>query len=266
MNFSFADTFRSLLRLLYVAAVLKLLTLAALPLLPRNGIEKIETPDIRLPYIHPDMQRLLFGVPEHQTGRQTVSKRLPTLQNFTLLGIFRQDDRHGWIVIAQKGKKETKILAVGERLQGKRLVRIGEDAAIFEANGRKYRLFFKKTPIKGVLKEQINETPSEPVRALSKQTVMHYAKDFRAIWKNIAIDDVRKNGKIIGFKIKRITPDSIFDRLGLQKGDIIVSVNGHPMTTYKAAFDLYRRVGKIKSLNITVLRNGTTKELEYEIY
>ena len=92
-----------------------------------------------------------------------------------------------------------------------------------------------------------------------------YVQDIDKVWNNISIQEIRKNNKIEGFKINKIVKDSVFGKLGLEKNDIIKSINNKMLTSYSDAFKVYNNINSTKYLNIEVLRNNEILELNYEI-
>ncbi len=85
------------------------------------------------------------------------------------------------------------------------------------------------------------------------------------VWKDINIKDIRKNGRIEGFKIYSLNKNSVFGKLGLKQNDVIKSVNGIEIRSYADAFNLYNEIKKLEYLNLEVLRNNEIVELDYEI-
>jgi type II secretory pathway component PulC len=72
--------------------------------------------------------------------------------------------------------------------------------------------------------------------------------------------------QISSLQIKDIPKDSIFERLGLQNGDFLKSVNGKPLTSQKQLDELTEQLsggsGKIK---MQIIRQGKPIELVYKI-
>ena len=58
---------------------------------------------------------------------------------------------------------------------------------------------------------------------------------------------------------------SDFSKLGLKRDDVIKAVNGQPIRSYKAAMDVYRKVGDMENMTLTIKRGDEEMELEYEV-
>ena len=85
------------------------------------------------------------------------------------------------------------------------------------------------------------------------------------IWKNISIHEVKKNGKINGFKVNKINQNSVFAKLGLKEGDLIIKLNNKKLDSYREALKIYKHIDDLDSVQIVVMRNNQEVELVYEI-
>lgn len=72
-------------------------------------------------------------------------------------------------------------------------------------------------------------------------------------------------GKISGFKVAGLKPNSIFSDLGILSGDIITKVNGRPLNSPNEALKLYQNLSSTGNVTIEVERNGQRVERQYNI-
>jgi general secretion pathway protein C len=121
----------------------------------------------------------------------------------------------------------------------------------------------EKVDLKKSIKDEINKVDSGYI--LKKSIINKYTKNFDNIWKEIAIKEIKKDGKIDGFKIGNLSSKSVFKKLGLKIGDIIKSVNNITLTSYAQAFKIYENMDNITNLHIVLERNNKQMELDYEI-
>ena len=68
-----------------------------------------------------------------------------------------------------------------------------------------------------------------------------------------------------GFLVRQIQPDSVYQKLGLQVGDVIRSVNGQPVNTLQDAMRVYQQASSSSSVRLEVVRNGRPEVLQYQI-
>ena len=74
-----------------------------------------------------------------------------------------------------------------------------------------------------------------------------------------------EGGKSTGFRLFAIRQNSIFDNIGLRNGDIIQSINGTEINDPSRALSLLQDLRSARQLNVTVIRNKETVNLQYNI-
>ena len=74
-----------------------------------------------------------------------------------------------------------------------------------------------------------------------------------------------ENGKTTGFRLSEIVPGSIYEKIGLQNGDVIQKVNSQNVDDPGKFFQLYQGLQNEQNISIDVLRGGQRQTLNYEI-
>lgn len=200
----------------------------------------------------------------------------PNIANMVLKALFKRKDG-GLIIIALKAKpNDSEVIGIDEAFQGYTLKKILENGAIFMKKGETFSLYFSEEQQQE--QEQAHSTPKAGgvsaltsdggggTKQVAKSDINRYAKDVNQIWKEIGITEVKKEGKITGFKVTRIKPNTPFAQLGLRQGDIIIKANNQPLTSYKDAIAIYKNIDKLDAVELIVLRNNQETEIIYEIY
>lgn len=72
-------------------------------------------------------------------------------------------------------------------------------------------------------------------------------------------------GEVNGYRIMDFQPNSIFSQLGIQRGDLIKSVNGETVDNPAKAMDLFNAFKTANTINMNVDRGGHTETLNYNI-
>jgi general secretion pathway protein C len=72
-------------------------------------------------------------------------------------------------------------------------------------------------------------------------------------------------GRVDGFRILDIAPGSIFEKLGLQRQDVIKEVNGQPVDSPARALELYNELKSAGSVQISIDRGGRKENFNYSI-
>lgn len=71
-------------------------------------------------------------------------------------------------------------------------------------------------------------------------------------------------GKIVGYKISRVSDDHVFAKLGAKSGDVIRKVNGYPLDDMERLMDLYKALRTMSAVKIELERGG--KNLIYNFH
>jgi type II secretory pathway component PulC len=74
-----------------------------------------------------------------------------------------------------------------------------------------------------------------------------------------------EDGRPSGIRLTRIPSGSIFSSLGIRQGDVILEVNGQRVSTPQRAMELYEIMQSDSHFEITVLRRGRRRTLNYDI-
>lgn len=71
-------------------------------------------------------------------------------------------------------------------------------------------------------------------------------------------------GRVSGMKILSVKQGSIFDKLGLQRGDILKRINGLELDV-KRGFEIFNQLKNEAQLTVDLVREGQNETFEYEI-
>ena len=214
--------------------------------------------------------------------RRKIEKAKPVsdIKSFKLLALYHSPSRTV-VTISKNGK--SKVLVRGDQIDGYVLDDATAREAIFLRNGKSYRLALieptknpnSKSSVKYVkpkseMPKENNEpkgevTEGDDVTIVDRSLLDHYRKNMKDIWKNIGIMEIKKDGKIDGFKVNFVKRGSDFAKLGLRRGDVIKSINGEELNSYNAAFSIYKKIDTMENLTMKIMRGKKELELEYEI-
>lgn len=78
-------------------------------------------------------------------------------------------------------------------------------------------------------------------------------------------EEASSKTEVQGYKLIEVQSGSMFQQLGLQRGDVIKKVDGKPVTSPQEAMAIYDIKKKAKKMKIEIERNGKTEILKYEI-
>jgi general secretion pathway protein C len=74
-----------------------------------------------------------------------------------------------------------------------------------------------------------------------------------------------EQGKTVGFRISEIVPGSLYEKIGLQNGDVIQRVNAQDVDDPSKFFQLYQGLRNERNISIDLIRGGQRQTLNYDI-
>ena len=242
--------------------------------LPAIGVQQSEDRGSKALYY-----RVKLG-PNEAPAPTTDKKPLPvteSIRDIKLLAIYNASDV---TVVTVEYKRKTEVLARGESINGFVLEGAGIDYAVFSKNDKNYQvnLIVSKKGEGSITAAQRSpgsdssdtKIEGEVVDAgdhkiIDKSLVDHFSKNIDDVYKDIGIKEIRNGKKVEGFSISFIRKGSPFAQLGIQRGDVIKTINGQKIDSHKAAFDIYRNILNIDNLTLVIQRGKEEMELEYEV-
>lgn len=255
------NTISLFLKVIVLVIVIKANWVVASFFLPKQGIDKIaiETNSFYDKYRFAKA----FGLKNDTVNAVAGSEQGPIykLDSMKLQGIYVSKEQ---ALVAIQDGQSIEIIAKQEVYKGYTLAEVFPLKAIFTKEGARYELSLEEEATKKPVLADVSG--DDVVRFIAKPQIKKHTQDMSNIWKNISIQEIVEKGKLEGFKVTKIEPASIFGKLGLQVGDIIIGANNKRFVTYSDVLKLYQEIDKIDNLKLTFIRDKQEKELEYEIY
>jgi len=246
--------------------------------LPVSGVEHVTQKGGKALYYRVKLTPNEISAPVKPTKKPTKAKG--SISDIDLLAIYNASDA---TVITVKHKGKTKVLSRGDSINGFILEGAGRNFATFTKSDKSYKvmLFKGKSKNQSSVHSSPKKSPSskntkpkkvagEVVDAgdrklIDRSLVDHYAKNMDDIYKNIGIGELKEGKNLKGFQITFVRKDSPFAKLGVKRGDVIKSINGQEISSYNAAFSVYKNIQSLDNLTLVIQRGKEEMELEYEI-
>lgn len=73
------------------------------------------------------------------------------------------------------------------------------------------------------------------------------------------------NGEVKGFVLTRIRPDSVYEKMGFQDGDVVENINGIDLNDAARAIQTLNALRNENSIELSVKRNGVTMPLKIQV-
>lgn len=103
--------------------------------------------------------------------------------------------------------------------------------------------------------------------SIKRADLLKYTNDLSSILMQARAVPNREpgTGNINGFRILDMQPGSIYEQLGLQRMDVIKSVDGTPVDSPAKAMELYNTLKNSPKVTLQVERNGKSETMTYNI-
>jgi len=188
--------------------------------------------------------------------------------SFDLKGTIAGGASFGFIIVEEKGNNKQRLYHLGDMIGSARLIKITRNTAIIKSGDREITLKIKETMEGSLLSRSPAPQAHMPSSgmALSKSEVNEKLLDLKTIMTQAAVRPNFEAGAQEGFIISDIKPDSLYQKLGLQNGDIITEVNGKHM---QSADDLLQMINIMQSggsIALSLKRNGKAETINYSFY
>ena len=210
-------------------------------------------------------QRNLFQTTMDAIADKSAGPLLPTEEYtaFDLKGTIAVDENTGYVIVEEKGKGKQKLYRIGDMIGSARLVRITRNTAVLSSDGRDLVMKIKETA-EGASAGRSRGQGSQI--AISKQDVMQSMGDLKSIMSQAVVRPYLAEGAQQGFIVSNIVPGSLYERMGLKNGDVVMDVNDKKLNS---ADDILQMVNVMQaggSISVNLLRNGKNETLSYAFH
>jgi len=190
-----------------------------------------------------------------------------------LIGTVVGDDAVGMAIIEETEQGRQGVYARGDILLGAKIEDIRKNQVVLLlVDGVRYVLDVSLSdsssrhpvePTKGATSVQEGVRPDEVVRRISSSEVIVNAQarnvakqQLSRVMDNVSLQTVSEKGKKPGVRITGL-PDSILGKMiGLNNGDVIHKINGHPVENAGKAFQVLKKARVISSAEVLFSREG----------
>jgi len=218
----------------------------------------------------------------------TPSAPQPTQLPLKLLAVMHAPTREAWkwnTAIIRDGEQQTVgAFRAGAEIHNATLVSI-EETRVYLANDGTTEYLDLLAPQKPVAPAPARPVPlaAQPTDAFSQEldrgikrlgehryeiqrgTLETVLGNLALLSRSARIIPEVRGGKSTGFRLFAVRPDGPFAKVGLQNGDVIVSMNGLEMTSPEKALEVYGKLKSATHLDLGLERNGHKVAADYTI-
>ncbi len=181
--------------------------------------------------------------------------------------------------IEMRGKNQVISYSPGKEIEGMaNIIRIERQKVVFrnlntnrleyieiKKEGAKVS-FAASKPSTATTGQEVKKT-GDNTFAIKRTDLLKYTNDLSSILMQARAVPNREpgTGNINGFRILDMQPGSIYEQLGIQRMDVIKSVDGNPVDSPAKAMELYQTLKNNNKVVLQVERNGKTESMTYNI-
>lgn len=212
----------------------------------------------------PDIQSIvdahLFGVAQGP-AQLDPSAAPETQMNLVLSAVFASNDpAKGWAIIGESGAA-AKVFTVGEVVrQGTTLHAVYPDRVILDRGGQLEALALPAQSLAGMVPAP--RTAARPNGSQFANNLRRIAETNPSAFAEVVRPQpVFANGVQRGYRVYPGRNRQQFARLGLQPGDLVLSINGTALDDPQRGMEIFNTMGTSDRVTVTVERNGQSQEL-----
>ena len=181
-------------------------------------------------------------------------------------------------VLQGAGSQDTSVVALGEDFQGYKVIEVGAfQARLRDARNQEYTISMSvasttnnTTPAQVAMVPPPGFVPQQPVQPPPDAAKGPYKTsrelrediDNKGQWiGNILVKPVMRNGESVGVQINYKGGENPFSRLGIQSGDVVLSLNNKPAKAVENLPEILMELRNAQSLNFNLERNGQPSPL-----
>lgn len=182
-------------------------------------------------------------------------------------------------LIQDKSKNEKSYYSLGDQIQNATISKIERFRVILRRSGRmEYldvqgsQIDLEPSPSSPFTRPTRSRPSSEGIRQtreggyeIQGRYLDGLLSDLPSLLRGALAQPFTVGNQIEGFRITRIQPDSVYEKLGLEDGDIIKAINGDKLDSPQKGMQLFSTLRDQKRISIDIERNGSRLNYTYDI-
>ena len=233
-------------------------------------------------YYRPILERDLFHIRKAAKAASAspavVLDELERTQlSLKLWGTVSGDPQQAYAVIEDQQRREQNLYRVGDTIQNATVKMILREKVILTFEGKDEVLDMADVQQAGASPGMIAsrgrppiappDMPSEGEQRITLQRNMldESFSDLNRLMTEIAIAPNMEDGQPSGLSLSRIAPNSIFRRMGLRNGDVLLGVNGQQIQSPEDAMRMYEGLRSSDEIQLQLKRRGQERTIQYSI-
>ncbi|MCG8470687.1 MAG: PDZ domain-containing protein [Desulfobacterales bacterium] len=181
-----------------------------------------------------------------------------------------------WAIIEDETLREQDLYKVGDTVLGAELKLVLRDRVVVHYQGRDEVLLMEKDEEFDSARKRLSssrfrrsrELPPSAITkrvSLSRDTINDAMMNISTLMKDVRIRPHFRNGVPEGMAVSGIKSNSIFRKMGIRNGDIILGVDGQKIESVDDAMGFYGNLRTASEIKLDIKRLGQIQTIEYTI-
>jgi general secretion pathway protein C len=203
----------------------------------------------------------IFGTAQDEPVAAEDAKE--TQMNLVLSAVFAANDPAKGLAVIGDSPQSAKVYAVGAVVRpGTKLHSVYLDRVILERNGQLETLSLPRPSTAGLAITRTAAAAPRPANGQFADNLRRIAEtNPTAFAEVVRPQPVFANGVQRGYRVYPGRNRQQFAKLGLQPGDLVLSINGTPLDDPQRGMEIFNTIGTSDRVSVTVERNGQSQEL-----
>lgn len=180
-----------------------------------------------------------------------------------LRGTVAGEGDQGFAIIEEKANRKQRLVKVGALVAGAKVLRIKRNGLDLLVDGQERTLKMAETREAPLL-------PAVPVAAAGGTIIVNRSdittglQDMGSMLRQAQVRPFFNAGVQEGFMVTGIQPGSLYQRLGIQEGDVLQGIDSRNIRTAEDMVTLYNTLKSAPAMTLSVRRSGQQESLNYQ--
>jgi general secretion pathway protein C len=227
--------------------------------------------------VAPIVARNIFCSTCNERAEPAVVRPAPTTLPLALVAVLYApppfDVRSSLAVVRDTEDRRLSIVGIGDDVHGATVVDIDETRIHLRHQGRRELLHLLEptdrapspVPAGGGLAATGISRVGERAFEIERATLDVLLADTTGLMKAARIVPEVRDGRATGFRLHAVRPDGVFARIGLRSGDVVVGINGLPLTSPESGLEAFVKLRSASHVSLELEREGRRVSFDYRI-
>jgi general secretion pathway protein C len=188
--------------------------------------------------------------------------------DFDLKGTVACNSSFGFIIVEERENHKQKLYRLGDNIGSRKLTKITRNTAVLKNEEGEVTLKIKETMEDSLLSNSPvarRDYPTAKISNLVKKNVDRNLNQLESIMNQAVMRPFMNKGIREGYIISNIAPNSVYEKAGLQNGDIIIEINNNRMQNANDIMQLLSSMQSGSRMELSIKRSGKTENINYTL-